>query len=117
MALYENFMVPCRMIDRNTVDDGQGGFTTTWTEGAQFRAAIVKEKTLAARVAEKQGVTEVYTITTEKSAKLMFHDVFKRLSDGMIFRVTSNAKDGETPKMASFSFEQVSAEKWVLTND
>lgn len=115
--LFENFMVPCQMIDRKTIEDDQGGFSTQWTDGAKFRAAIVKDKELAARVAEKQGVTAVYTITTDVGVKLKFHDVFKRLSDGSIFRVTTNAKDGETPQMATFAFEQVNAERWELTND
>ena len=115
MALFENFMEPCVRIDKKTVDDGQGGYDTVWTEGARFRAAVIKEKTIAARVAEKEGVTEVYTVTTEPGAKLDFHDVFKRLSDGLIFRVTSNARDGETPTVASFAFEQVNAERWKLT--
>ena len=115
MALWEYFMESCIRIDKKTVDDGQGGYDTYWTEGARFRAAVVKNKTLAARVAEKEGVTEVYTITTEPGVKLDFHDVFKRLSDGLVFRVTSNARDSETPDMASFAFEQVHAERWELT--
>lgn len=115
MALWENFKESCIRIDRKTVDDGQGGYETEWTEGARFRAAIVKEKTLAARVAEKEGVTEVYTITTDPGVKLDFHDVFRRISDGLVFRVTSNARDSETPEMASFAFEQVHAERWELT--
>lgn len=117
MALFENFMKPCQMIDRKTVEDDQGGFRTEWTDGAKFNAAIIKDKELAARVAEKEGVTAVYTVTTEPGARLKFHDVFKRLSDGQIFRVTTNAKDGETPEVASFAFEQVNAERWVLPND
>ena len=115
MALWEYFMESCIRIDKKTVDDGQGGYETEWTEGARFRAAVVKNKTLAARVAEKEGVTEVYTITTEPGVKLDFHDVFKRTSDGLTFRVTSNARDSETPDMASFAFEQVHAERWELT--
>lgn len=115
MALFEYFMETCIRIDKKTVDDGQGGYETEWMEGARFRAAVIKNKTLAARVAEKEGVTEVYTITTEPGVKLDYHDVFKRLSDGLIFRVTSNTRDSETPEVASFAFEQVNAEVWKLT--
>lgn len=117
MALFENFMVDCRMVDRVTKEDEYGGFTSEWTDGARFRAAIVKDRELAARVAEKEGVTAVYTVTTEPGARLKYHDVFKRVSDGQIFRVTTNAKDGETPKDATFAFEQVNAERWELVND
>ena len=42
MALWEYFMESCIRIDKKTVDDGQGGYETEWTEGARFRAAVVK---------------------------------------------------------------------------
>lgn len=113
--LFEQFMKPCQMIDRKTSDDEFGGFTTQWVDGAKIRAAIVKDKELEARVAEKEGVKSVYTITTDKNVKLKFHDVIRRLTDGAVFRVTSEGEDGETPEVASFSFNQVNAERWELT--
>ena len=115
MSLIDEFMEPCAMMDRSTVPDGLGGFTYEWTQGAQFSAAIVKDNTIAARVAEKQGVTEVYTITVQKGIVLEFHDVLKRLSDGATFRVTSNTHESETPTRATFQIGQVSAERWELT--
>ena len=67
------------------------------------------------RIAEQEGFTNAYTVTTSKNARLDFHDVFKRVSDGQVFRVTSNADDMQTPQVASFSFWQVSAEEWRLS--
>ena len=117
MRLYEEQMESCAMMDRQTIPDGMGGFTYQWTQGATFKAAIVKNNTLDAKLAEKQGVTEAFTITVDKGLALEFHDVFKRLRDGAIFRVTSNIVDSETPARASFQFGQVSAEKWELTGE
>jgi len=117
MRLYEEMMDSCAMMDRRTVADGLGGFNYQWVQGATFRAAIVKNNTLDARVAEKQGVTEVFTITVDKGVSLEFHDVFKRLRDSAIFRVTSNISDSETPSRSTFQIGQVSAEKWSLTGE
>jgi hypothetical protein len=103
------------MMDKVTVSDGIGGVIRQWTEGAAFKAAIVKDSTLAARVAEREGVTEVYTVTVDKGIELDFHDVFKRVKDGAIFRVTSNISDSETPTVSSFQIGQVTAERWTLT--
>lgn len=114
MRLYETMMEPCQLMDKRSRSDGMGGFIYEWTDGAEFNAAVIKDNSMQARVAEKDGVTEVYTVTAEKGADLDFHDVFKRLSDGQVFRITSNRKDSETPKVASFQFVQVTAEKWVL---
>lgn len=114
MSLIDTMKTPCTMIDKRTVPDGQGGTVPAWVDGAEFEAAIVKDSSMQARIAEKQGVTEVYTVTTGKNVQLDYHDVFRRESDGAIFRVTSNITDSKTPSVAAFSFGQVTAEKWVL---
>ena len=53
-------------------------------------------------------------MTCEPNAKLEYHDVFRRLSDGKIFRVTSDGDDVQTPKSATFQFSRVTAEEWEL---
>ena len=115
MSLIDAFMTACVMMDKTTTPDGIGGFTPRWTEGAAFSAAIVKDNTTEAVVAEHEGVTEVYTVTFAKTLPMAYHDVFKRVSDGQVFRVTSNVIDSRTPSVASFQFGQVKAERWVLS--
>ena len=114
MSLIDVMMEDCTMLDKRTVSDGLGGFTTQWVDGAGFRAAVVKDSTMEARVAEKQGVTELYTVTVDKGLSLQYHDVFRRESDGAVFRVTSNVVDSETPAVATFQIGQVTAERWEL---
>lgn len=115
MSLIDDFKTDCVIIKKTRVPDGEGGFTTTWTDGAKFQAAIVFNDSMEARIAEKQGVKNLYTVTTDRNANLEYHDVFKRLSDGKIFRVTSDGDDAKTPDVATFAFGQVSAEEWVLS--
>lgn len=115
MPLYEVFYESCTKKTKTTVSDGQGGYATTWADGATFSAAIVKDKSLQAKIAEKDGLTEIYTVTFPATVNLDFHDVFKRGSDSKIFRVTSEYKDSEPPTMANFDFRQVTAEAWVLS--
>lgn len=115
MTLIDSFKEPYVLMEKKRVSDGEGGWTTAWVDGATFDAAVVRDATLAARVAEKEGVSNVYTVTTDTNARLEFHDVFKRVSDGQVFRVTSNGDDMRAPDVATFSFEQVSAEEWSLS--
>lgn len=104
------------MMERSRVPDGEGGFTVSeWRETVPFKAAITFDQSMEARVAEAQGVTSLYTVTTPKGAKLEYHDVFKRVRDGKIFRVTSDGDDKFTPPIASFQVLQVTAEEWELT--
>lgn len=114
MSLLQEYMEQCQLIEKKRVPDGEGGFITSWSDGAAFNAAVVCNNTMAARTAEKQGVTSLYTVTCEQNAKLEYHDVFRRLSDGKIFRVTSDGDDVQTPKRATFQVSQVTAEEWEL---
>lgn len=115
MSLMDDFTSTCMILDMKRVPDGEGGFHTTWTEGAKFMAAIVLNTSIEARVAEKQGLTSLYTVSTKKNAILRYHDVFKRLYDGKVFRVTSDGDDKMTPERATIDRSVVTAEEWSLT--
>ena len=115
MSLIDEAMTDVVLLERHREPDGVGGFITQWKESVEFQAAIVFDTSIESRIAEKQGVSSRYTITTNKGAKLEYHDVIKRLSDGKIFRVTSDSDDVQTPKRASLQFLQVTAEEWWLS--
>lgn len=115
MSLLDSAMTEVIMLEKTRVSDGEGGFITQWAEGASFYAAITFDSSMQARTAEKQGVTSLYTVTTRKSATLEYHDVFKRLSDGKVFRVTSDGDDKFTPDSSTLNMRQVSAEEWRLS--
>ncbi len=114
MSLLDDFTSTCVMLDKKRVSDGEGGFITTWTEGAKFSAAVSLDTSIEARTAEKQGLTSVYTVLTGKNAILQYHDVFKRLYDGKVFRVTSDGDDKQTPKSAGLQKSYVTAEEYAL---
>lgn len=117
MSLLSEAMEKCILMDRTTSDDGYGGYISTWVESVEFDAAIVLDSSIEAKIAEVQGVTGLYTITTKKAMNLQYHDVFRRVSDGKIFRVTSDGDDKKTPSSAALNMRQVSAEEWSLSND
>lgn len=116
MSLLSEAMEQCVILNKQTEADGYGGYRTTWTDGAVFSAAIVLDSSMQARIGEKQGVTALYTVTTVKAMNLQYHDVFRRVSDGKIFRVTSDGDDKHTPASASLNMRQVSAEEWSLSS-
>lgn len=116
MSLLSEAMEDFTIIDKRTTSDGMGGYDTEWTDGAPIKAVAVKNTSLQAQIAEKDGVTGIYTITTEKNINLQFHDVLRRESDKKTFRVTSNGDDKATPASANLNMRQVSAEEWALTD-
>lgn len=115
MSLIDDFMSDCVMLDKTTVADGYGGYTTVWNEGATFKAAITFDTSIQARTAEKAGVSSLYTVTTSRALMLKYPDVFKRLTDNKIFRVTSDGDDKFTPASAGLDMRQVTAEEFTLT--
>ena len=107
-------MEKCRIMNHIREDDPYGSSVDRWAEGASFDATIIKNSTTEATIAEKQGIDEIFTIVVKKSFSLDYHDVFKRLSDGQIFRVTSMTKDSEAPEASTVKIAKVTAEKWVI---
>ena len=114
ISLLSENMETCCYVDKVTQPDGYGGVTVSWNDGAEFSAAIVLDSSMQARIGEKQGVTALYTITTQKGINLQYHDVLRRQRDGKVFRVTSDGDDKHTPGSASLNMRQVSAEEFVL---
>lgn len=114
MSLLSDAMETCVLMDKRTEADGYGGYRTIYVAGASFQAAIVFDTSIQARVAEKQGVTSLYTVTTPRALTLEYHDVFKRLRDNKIFRVTSDGDDKYTPASTALDIRQVTAEEWRL---
>ena len=114
MSLLSEAMESCNILTKSVVNDGYGGYTTSWVESAEFEAAIVFDTSIQARIAEAQNVSSRYTVTTKKNMHLEYHDVFRRNSDGKIFRVTSDGDDKYTPSSATLDMRQVTAEEFVL---
>ena len=116
MNLLESTMEECRILNHIRADDPYGSVVDTWEDGAKFNAAIIKNSTIEATIAERQGITEIFTVVTRKDFELDYHDVFRRLSDGQLFRVTSASKDSEAPEASTVKIAKVTAERWKLPN-
>lgn len=117
MSLLDVMTERCQMIDKTTVDDGMGGYERIWVNGATFDAAISFDDSVQAQTAMAAGVKGVYTVTTKKNVNLQFHDVFRRLSDGKVFRCTTDGDDNKTPPSAGLNMRSVRAEEWSLPNE
>lgn len=117
MSLLTEQMEKCTMLDKTTVSDGYGGYLPKYIDGVEFSAAITFDTSMEARVADKQGVTSLYTVTTGREMTLEYHDVFRRIRDNKIFRVTSDGDDRYTPMSTSLNMRQVSAEEWELPSN
>lgn len=114
MPLLDDFARPCALMEKTRVSDGEGGYTTTWTDGAEFMNYQALDTSMEARRAEKEGVTSLYSALVDKAVPIEYNDYFKDLQTGQTYRVTSNPSDKEAPKSASFNLKFFTAEKRTL---
>ena len=116
LSLLTMMMEPCRILNHIREDDPYGSSVDYWSDGATFDAAVIKNSTTEATIAERQGISEIYTVVTHSEFTLSYHDAFRRLSDGQTFRVTGRTTDSEAPMASSVKIAKVTAEKWELPN-
>ena len=114
VSLLTQAMEECVFLTKTHTDDDFGGHKPTYTDGTHFLAAIGKDRSPVQKVAEKEGLSEAFTVVVEQSMALDFHDVFRRVSDGSIFRVTSRTTDSTAHKASTVKIAVVTAERWVL---
>lgn len=114
MSLIDCMTVPCVFMVPNKTPDGSGGYITTWAEGEPLTAAIVRDSSMEARIAEAAGTVSVYTVTVPRDVHLPFHSVIKRLTDGEVFRITSDNAEKKTPVCSGLDMAQSTAEEWRL---
>lgn len=113
-GMMADWATSCTLLEKTRIPDGEGGWDTSWSDGVKFDAAIAHASSIEARVAESEGMASTFTVWTEKGITLEFHDVFRRDSDGQVFRVTSQGGDEQSPDRATFDLTHVSAERWQL---
>lgn len=109
MALNDYFEDFC-ILDWKSVPDGLGGVRWEVTEGVAFRGGLSTNQSTQARLAYQTGVKVLYTLVVDEHMQLEQGDGVKRMSDGLMLRITSNSRDMKTPEIAAMQYAQVTAE-------
>lgn len=109
--MIEDTFESLNMVDKKSISDGFGGVIEGWVDGADFMGSIVLDNSTNGRIAEKQGVTNIYTIITKDNVKLVFNDVIKRKSDNQLFKIKSlNNLENRQPDTATMKVRVATAE-------
>lgn len=114
MSLLNDFSRPCVLLDKTTRQDGEGGYITQWTEGATFDNYAALNTSTEAVIAERQGVSAIYTGLVKKDVPIAYGDYYRDTTTGQVYRVTSNPADKVAPASASFDLKSFTAERTEL---
>lgn len=114
MSLLTEAATDFAIMERTENSDGEGGYEEIWSESGNIKCAVSFDTSIQSRIAAQSGVTSRYTITTDRDVVLKHHDVIKRLTDGKVFRITSDGDDKYTPISATLNMRQVTAEEWQI---
>lgn len=114
MSLLEDFARPCVLLERKRTESPEGGWTTQWADGAEFKNYMALDTSLEARRAEKEGVTSLYSALVDKDFPIEYGDYFRDTELGDTFKVTSEPNEKQSPKSASFQLKFFTAEKRAL---
>lgn len=115
MSLLDDFARECVLMEKQRMPDGAGGYIVTWTEGARFKNYQALNTSTEAVIAERQGVSAIYSALVDKSVPIEYGDYFKDMSTSKTYRVTSDPEDKVAPKSASMPLKYFTAERKELT--
>lgn len=114
MKDYQESLV---MLDRRTVPDGYGGFTTQWVEGAPFTAVMTQPSSGSAEIAQAITESKTYKVVTGTNITLNKDDYFRRVRDGRSFKVLNGNTDRLAPDDSALQMRVTTAEEVELPND
>lgn len=98
---------------RSTTTSDYGGDKETYVDGASFQACAAQNNaftSLEMWIAEQKGAKAVFSIITV-SDSLTHNEIIKRVSDGALFRITSDSVGCVAPSIASIAYQQATAER------
>lgn len=114
VSLMDSFASNCVLLTKTIVKDGYGGYRPVWADGVTFLASFEYMASPEMIIAEKQGVARTYKVYIEKDLDLEYHEAFRRVEDGQVFRVTNPGTDRYTPETSTLNKRLIEVEKWVL---
>lgn len=117
MNLLEEYSEKFTILDKQSYEDGLGGYAVRYIDGAEIDVSVSYNASIQTEQAKAQGTTAVYVFLTPKAINLQYHDVLRRKSDNKIFRVTSDGDDNRTPDSAGLDIRAVTAEEWSLPSN
>ena len=103
------------LLNSTVTQHPMGGWDIVWSDGVEFDCTLQNHSSVEALQAALMGVTSLFEGIVDYSFPIRHGDVFKRVSDSVTFRVTSDPDDTKTPPISTFGqFKSFTAAKFTL---
>lgn len=109
-TMLKDFTEEFVMMDETTMIDSFGSIVPVWKEGAPFKAALTAPQNGTAEIAEAIREKKSFKLVTETNITLKQGKFFKRVSDGVVFKVLRDNTDKLTPNDSSIPMRATEAE-------
>lgn len=116
-AMLDSISKEYTVINKTLVSDGLGGTETAWIDGAVVRMATWVDNSTEMKIAQKQGVTAIYSFIAPKNVVLDYHTVFRSNEDGTTYRITTRPDDVVTPDTSSLGMRLYQAELFTIPKE
>lgn len=113
--LLDCYCWDCVYLTRAEKSDGEGGYTSGWSEGEGFKIYAAPRSSSDGSEGGRETLQSAFFALTPKDTRLSYGDYFK--SDGKTYRVTSCPADNGSPVCASFSLLYFTFERKELQDD
>lgn len=117
MSLLDEYSDEFVIVNKTKVDDGYGGYTTVWTDGATISGALAPTSQNEVAIAGAMGEKTTHTLVVAKNIMLEYHEVLRRKSDGITFRVTNTDGGTYTPASAGLDLRRYRLEAWAIPTE
>ena len=117
MSLLDAYSDDYVILNKTTVDDGYGGYKIVWSDGATIKGALAPASQVEVTTAGAMGEKTTHTLVVNKSILLDYHDVLRRVSDGIYFRVTNTDGGTYTPNSSNLDLRKYRLELWELPSE
>ena len=114
MSFFYDAFKDFTINNRSVVSDGEGGYITTWTDGAVVKRSLTLGSAQEAREALSQRLNATFTVALPIDTPVKRDDYLQSVDTGDIYRIATNPQDNRTPPEAVYQCLYCTAERTEL---
>ena len=114
--MLDQYVKKYTIINQIQTYDEIGGTYIDYVDGPVIELADSFDNSTEMKIAQKQGVTAVYSFIAKSNVILPYHTILRR-EDGVTLRITLNTEDKKTPESSPLDARYYEAELFTIPKE